>query len=417
MSRPAVRRPLPARAPPRRRRHVDGPARVRHAARALRRGQAAGRAPRRRRRLRRALPPRGAGRRPARAPEHRAGLRLRHRRAAAAASSSSWSTSTGQSCAEMLREHGPPRRPTRPSTSSRRPAAGSTTRTATASSTATSSPATCCATPSGVVKLADFGIAKAAERLRHHAGRLGARHRRLPRRPSRPAARPPARLGPLLARRRRLPAPHRPPALPGRVADRARPPAGERAADATSSDLEPDVPPALGAADHARAARRPAPPATSSAPEMERALRDGLRGVPPGAGRRDRRPAAATSATRMLGRRRTGTDATRAMPPQPRTRRAAGPLDAAARAARAPPAPRRRRAPPRPPGAGAARSSPFLLMAIVVRGAVSASSTCSDLSNGPQHEGLGGRPLADARRPARRRSGQHPLRIATGGRS
>ena len=50
---------------------------------------------------------------------------------------------------------------TRRCRSSRRPAAASTTRTATASCTATSSPATCCAREDGVVKLADFGIAKA----------------------------------------------------------------------------------------------------------------------------------------------------------------------------------------------------------------------------------------------------------------
>ena len=62
----ALRRPLPPRAPPRRRRHVDRPARLRHAPGALRRGQAARRAPRRRRRLRRSAsaarrwPPRGS---------------------------------------------------------------------------------------------------------------------------------------------------------------------------------------------------------------------------------------------------------------------------------------------------------------------------------------------------------------------
>ena len=53
------------------------------------------------------------------------------------------------------------RRRARRCRSSPRPAAASTTRTATASCTATSSPATCCARDDGVVKLADFGIAKA----------------------------------------------------------------------------------------------------------------------------------------------------------------------------------------------------------------------------------------------------------------
>ena len=99
----AVRRPLPARPPPRRRRHGDRAARVRHPPRALRRGQAAGRAPGRGLELRVALPPRGARRRPARAPEHRAGLRLRARRGHRRATSSSWSSSTAsrarRSCA------------------------------------------------------------------------------------------------------------------------------------------------------------------------------------------------------------------------------------------------------------------------------------------------------------------------------
>ena len=94
--------------------------------------------------LRRALPPRGAGRRAARAPEHRPGLRLRprrrdrpqlHRHGARRRRSRARRSSRSTACST---------RATR-STSSSRPAAGSTTRTATASCTATSSPATCCA--------------------------------------------------------------------------------------------------------------------------------------------------------------------------------------------------------------------------------------------------------------------------------
>ncbi len=71
------RRALPARAPPRRRRDVDRLPRAGLGARASGRNQAAGRAPRGGRGLRRALPPRGARRRPPPAPEHRPGLRLR----------------------------------------------------------------------------------------------------------------------------------------------------------------------------------------------------------------------------------------------------------------------------------------------------------------------------------------------------
>ena len=62
---------------PRRRRHVHRVPRHRLGARALGGGEAAGRAPGRGRRLRRPLPARGALRRPAAAPEHRAGVRLR----------------------------------------------------------------------------------------------------------------------------------------------------------------------------------------------------------------------------------------------------------------------------------------------------------------------------------------------------
>ena len=140
-----LRRPLPARAPARRRRHGDRPARVRHAAGALRRGQAAGRAPGRGRELRLALPARGAGRRAARAPQHRAGVRLRPRRRARARHFIVMEYVDGQSCAEILRDHGAARPARRGRHPRRRPAAGSTTRTATASCTATSSPATCCA--------------------------------------------------------------------------------------------------------------------------------------------------------------------------------------------------------------------------------------------------------------------------------
>ena len=135
--------------------------RLRPPPRARGRRQAAGRAPRRRRPVRRALPARGAGRRAARAPQHRPGLRLRPRRADR----------------PPLHRHGARPRPVgaprscatrgildvsrRARRSSPRPAAASSTRTATASCTATSSPATCCAREDGVVKLADFGIAKA----------------------------------------------------------------------------------------------------------------------------------------------------------------------------------------------------------------------------------------------------------------
>ena len=194
MSGRAHRGPLPARAPPRRRRHVDRAARVRHAPGALRRGQAAGRAPRRRRRLRRALPARGAGRRPARAPQHRPGLRLRPRRRSRPPLHRHGVRRRASPCAEILRDHG------------RLDVAEAVDIVAQACRGLDYAhrngvvhrdvkPGNLLRSHEGMVKLADFGIAKAAERLRHHPGRLGARHRRLP------VARAGARRGGRAARR------------------------------------------------------------------------------------------------------------------------------------------------------------------------------------------------------------------------
>ena len=105
----------------------------------------------------------------------------------------------------------------------------------------------------GVVKLADFGIAKAAEDSRDHQGRLGARHRRLPlaragaRRAGRAARRP------LRARRRLLPAADRAPALRGGVADRPGADAGVRPA-AQPQRRRPGHPARARRGRHARAA-------------------------------------------------------------------------------------------------------------------------------------------------------------------
>ena len=160
------RRPLPDRAPPRRRRHVDRLPGDRHRARAPRGGQAARRAPGRRRGLRRPLPPRGAGRGAPAAPEHRAGVRLRAGRREPTATTSSWSTWTAPraptSCAstssssvdETVRDRPrrlprPRLRPPRRRRAPRREAGQPARRRG-----------------DGTTKLADFGIAKAAEQTR-----------------------------------------------------------------------------------------------------------------------------------------------------------------------------------------------------------------------------------------------------------
>ena len=130
------RRPLRARAPPGRRRDVHRVRGARHGARAARRCEAPGRAPRRRRGVRVPVPPRGAVGGAAPAPEHRAGVRL----------------GAGPEHAPPLHRHGvrgravgrghaaraqAARASTRRSGSCATPATGSTTRTAPASCTAT----------------------------------------------------------------------------------------------------------------------------------------------------------------------------------------------------------------------------------------------------------------------------------------
>ena len=203
-------------------------------------------------------------------------------------------------------------------------------------------------------------------RLRHHAGRLGDRHRRLPgaragaRRARRPA------VGPLRARRRRLPAARRPPALPGRLADRPRAPAGDRPAAAARRG-RPRRPAALAAA-VARALHRDPEHRYADAAEME--TRAARRPARPRAGRPTEATWAAedTAATRMLDRH--GRHAALARPA--RRRRAAPPLEPLDRAGAAP----RRR----PAGAVAAPRAGARAAPERGSGCSSACSWCSPLA-------------------------------------
>jgi len=126
-----------------------------------------------------------------------------------------------------------------------------------------------------------------------------------------------------------------------------------------------DVPPALSAA-IMRALEHHADDRYADAREMEHALRDGLRGVP---------PAAPTGTTRALGRDEEpstrmleGTAATTALPPtQSRPRRRLEPLEEAPPPRRpAPPPPGRRAATARPPGRNRGLRRFLALVAVVV---------------------------------------------------
>ena len=139
------------------RRDVDGLPRLRHRARAPGRGQA--HAPRDRGRLRpaRALPPRGARRRPAQPPAHR--RRHRRRRGRTAAPTSSSSTSRARRSRTASAASAASRSTRRSPTRSRSPARSAPPTTA-ASSTATSSPRTSSIDEEGSAKVTDFGIAR-----------------------------------------------------------------------------------------------------------------------------------------------------------------------------------------------------------------------------------------------------------------
>jgi eukaryotic-like serine/threonine-protein kinase len=147
--------------------------------------------------------------------------------------------------------------------------------------------------------------------------------------------------------------------------------------------LTPSIPDALSAAIMRALVTDPAR-RYQSAPEMERALRDGLRGVAPA---EDERTVAlgggATTTTRMLG----GTEATRAMPPQPRTRVPLEPLADEA------PVAGRRTAPPVPPpqrrGNGRTIAA-FVLAAIIVALLIGGVIYLQQQSSGPHYRTFNG---------------------------
>ena len=296
------------------------------------------------------------------------------------------------------------RRPSRSSTSSSRPAAASTTPTATASCTATSSRGTSCVTPDGIVKLADFGIAKARRAVGHHPGRLRARHRRLPRARAGPRRGGRARRRPLRARRRHLPAHVRPAPLRGDVADRARASSSRTSRRRRCTSSSPEVPPAaLGRRGVAR--WRWTPRSATPAPRRWRAaLGDGLRGVFPERGRghrrheparrrgRDRRHAHARGAARAPRR-----PCARASPAGPRP--PVEPVEPPAVRDRDAAAADRRRQRDQPPEKRR-RWIALLLVLLVIGAGIAAAIVLTNQSN------------AVKRRPGQRARRQHPGRPA-----
>jgi eukaryotic-like serine/threonine-protein kinase len=158
--------------------------------------------------------------------------------------------------------------------------------------------------PDGLIKIADFGIAKAADDsdITRVGAVIGTAAYLAPEQARGEPAGPPSDLYALGVVAYQLIA-GRLPYQGASLTDLAR--QQESGPPTAVTEAAPDCPPALGAAIMRALVADPAK-RYASAPEMERALREGLRGVA---------PAPSEDATVALA----GTDATRALPSQPRT--------------------------------------------------------------------------------------------------
>jgi serine/threonine-protein kinase len=234
----------------------------------------------------------------------------------------------------------------------------------------------------GIVKIADFGIAKAADDsdITRVGSVIGTAAYLSPEQARGEPAGPPSDLYALGVVCFQLLA-GRLPYLGASLTDLAR--QQESGPPTDLHALAPETPPALAEAIMRALAPDPAR-RYQTGPEMERALRDGLRGIAPEGGTDATVALGETDATRMMGRDRT--EATRAMPPQPRTRSHLQPLPEEPYERRAPvAAPVAARRPPK-----RRNIAPFVIMAIIVAALIVGVVLLSNATSGPHYTTFNG---------------------------
>jgi serine/threonine-protein kinase len=237
--------------------------------------------------------------------------------------------------------------------------------------------------PEGIVKIADFGIAKAADDsdITRVGSVIGTAAYLSPEQARGEPAGPPSDVYALGVVAYQL-VTGRLPYRGASLTDLAR--QQESGPPTDVSFVVPEVAPPLAAAIMRALVADPAQRYQTAA-EMERALRDGLDGVAPPPVSEDATVAlGGTASTRMLG----GTDPTRAMPPQPRTR-SHQPLQPLSEE---PPVARRREAGPAPRQARKKRRNPmpFVLLLVLIAVIVGGYFYLQSVTGGPSTTSFNG---------------------------
>jgi serine/threonine-protein kinase len=237
--------------------------------------------------------------------------------------------------------------------------------------------------PEGIIKIADFGIAKAADDsdITRVGSVIGTAAYLSPEQARGEPAGPPSDLYALGVVAYQL-VTGRLPYQGASLTDLAR--QQESGPPTNVSTVAPEVSPPLAAAIMRALASDPAQ-RYQTAPEMERALRDGLDGIAPPPVSEDATVAlGGTASTRMLG----GTEQTRAMPPQPRTR-THQPLQPMSEER---PVARRREAAAAPPQRQRKKRSimPFVLMLLIVALLVAGFFYLQSVTGGPSTTSFNG---------------------------